>query len=40
MQIETGISNPKYTELLDNNRDESMEEAFPELFNLMYKSNR
>ena len=30
----------KYTELLDNNRDESMEEAFPELFNLMYKSNR
>jgi MoaA/NifB/PqqE/SkfB family radical SAM enzyme len=29
----------KYTELLDKQRDESMEEALPELFKLMYKSN-
>tara|TARA_B100000963_G_scaffold214528_1_gene187147 strand:- start:1036 stop:2346 length:1311 start_codon:yes stop_codon:yes gene_type:complete len=30
----------KYTNLLDNTRDESMEEAFPELHNLLYRSNR
>ena len=29
----------KYTELLDKQRDESMEEALPELFKLMYRSN-
>ena len=30
----------KYTSLLDKTRDESMEEALPELHKLMYKSNR
>ena len=30
----------KYTDMLDKQRDESMEEAFPELHNLLYKSNR
>jgi len=30
----------KYTDMLDKQRDESMEEALPELYNLMYKSNR
>lgn len=30
----------KYTEMLDKQRDESMEEALPELHRLMYRSNR
>ncbi len=30
----------KYTNILDEQRDESMEEALPELHKLMYKSNR
>ena len=29
----------KYTAMLDKQRNESMEEAFPELHNLMYRSN-
>ena len=34
------ITFQRYTELLDKQREESMEEALPELFNLMYRSNR
>ena len=30
----------KYTEMLDKQRKESMREALPELWNLMYASNR
>ena len=30
----------KYTEMLDKQRKESMQEALPELWNLMYASNR
>jgi len=30
----------KYTEMLDKQRKESMEEALPELHKLMYRSNR
>ena len=30
----------KYTQMLDNERNEKMEDAFPELHNLLYKSNR
>jgi len=33
------ITFQKYTDLLDKNRNESMEKALPELYNLMYKSN-
>ena len=34
------ITFQKYTTLLDKQRKESMEEALPELYNLMYNSNR
>ena len=34
------ITFQKYTTLLDKQREESMQNALPELYNLMYNSNR